>query len=125
MAAINNIVMSATKSTSNDSVWKITVDYDAVFSDHERDTFQFRDGFRVLEEDPGGVLQEVSGVVGVSIFNPASLVVHRTMTATVSTEKLATESGPEELLVEVRLRNLDLNLLQTKNSKLLSFHPDL
>jgi hypothetical protein len=123
MASIDNIVLAATKSTASGNNWKITVNYDAKFGTFEHENFKFRDGFVVKEKDDGDTVEILTGVVGVDEFDPSGPVVHRTMTAMVNAVKLDTEDDAEDIFVQVRLRNLDLNILQTKNSKILLLNP--
>jgi hypothetical protein len=122
MATIKNIKLSATKTSGAGDTWRLTVTYDAVFSKFEVENFNFRDGFVVWEDDIFSD-DQLTGVVGISVFNPTTTTVKRTMTATISGDTLDTELGQEELYVVVRLRNLDLNILQTKKSANLSLSP--
>jgi hypothetical protein len=122
MASITNIVFSATKSTTSGDNWKLTVTYDAVFSAFELANFTFRDGFEVWEDDPIND-DKLTGVVAVSTFNPSVSPTRRTLTTTISGDTLDTELGQEELYTIVRLRNLDLNVLQTKKSNILQLKP--
>lgn len=127
MAAIRNIRLSAKKETGTGNRWQITVNYDAHFSQHEVDTYEFRDGFVLKEDDSGswfgGSDDRLTGVVAVSRFNPNARVVPRTLTHTISGDTLDTELGEEELYVVVRLRNLDLNWLYTERSSKLYLSP--
>jgi hypothetical protein len=122
MASITNIVLSATKTTGAGDTWRLTATYDAVFSKFELDAFTYRDGFVVWEDDPFDN-DKLTGVVGVSVFNPTTSPTKRTITTTISGDTLDTELGEEEIFVIVRLRNLDLNILQTKKSNTLHLKP--
>ena len=58
--------------------------------------------------------------LSLSVFNPSTSVVRRSMSAPVDIDTLDVEAGAEEFLVEVRLRKLDeTNKLVTQNSSLL------
>jgi hypothetical protein len=122
MAFITNIALSATKVTGAGDSWRLTVTYDAVFSKFEIDNFTFRDGFVVWEEDPVDD-DKLTGVVGVSVFNPSASPTRRTLTTTISGDTLDTELGQEEIYTVVRLRNLDLNILWQKKSSVLTLSP--
>jgi hypothetical protein len=123
MASINNIKLAAKKVTGAGDRWEITVSYDAVFSKFEVEHFTFRDGFVLKEEDSLSGDDTLTGVVGVSVFNPPSSPVKRVMKAVIDGDTLDTELGQEELYAVVRLRNLDLNVLHTKKSPILHLSP--
>ena len=110
MATITNARLTLTKGAGPN--WTATVRYTARFSQFEVNNFNFRDGFVLWEDDPFEN-DQITGVVGVSVFNPAALSVNRTMTAVVSGDDLDTEIGQEEIFAKVRLRNLELNVLYT------------
>jgi hypothetical protein len=124
MADITNITLSATKVTGGGNNWDITVKYNARFSQFEFQTgnFDFRDGFVLWEDDPFSD-DQLTGVVAVSVFNPNTAVVARTMTHRINGDTLDTELGQEELYAIVRLRNLGLNLLYTAKSPILKLSP--
>ena len=124
MASISNIKLSATKQTGGGNNWKLTVTYDAIFSPFEIANFTYRDGFEVWEQDDWPNPDDhLTGVVGVSSFNPTASPTRRTMTHIISGSTLDTEWFGEELYVIVRLRNLDLNLLVTRTSSNLHLNP--
>lgn len=112
MASITKTKISAQKSSDSGNVWDITVEYDAIFSSWELNeaNFSFRDGF-VLWEDDDFSDDLLTGVVGVSVFNPTTSPTHRKMSVRIDGGTLDTELGEEELYAQVRLRNLQLNLL--------------
>ncbi|MDX6683412.1 MAG: hypothetical protein QOG94_3451 [Solirubrobacteraceae bacterium] len=125
MATIINPKISAQKSSASGNSWEITVEYDATFSAYELNqaNFTYRDGF-VLMEDDDFFDDQLTGVVGVSVFNPTKSPTHRTMRARIDGETLDTELGQEELFAVVRLRNLDLNFLhQTVASPVMTLSP--
>src|SRR3954454_18596162 len=98
MANITNTKISAKKSSSSGNVWEITVEYDATFSGYELNNadFSFRDGFVLWEEDL--VLNDqLTGIVGVSVFNPSKSPTHRKMIARIDANTLNNELFKEEL----------------------------
>jgi hypothetical protein len=124
MASISNIKLSAAKATGAGNTWDLTVTYDANFSPFEVANFNFRDGFVVWEEDDWpNPDDQLTGVVGVTQFNPTATPTRRTMRHRISGSTLDTEWFGEEIYVVVRLRNLDLNLLYTKKSGVLHLNP--
>lgn len=124
MASITNIKLSATKDTSQPKNWTITVEYDAIFTPFELANFNFRDGFVIWEADDWpNPDDQLTGVVGVSAFNPSASPMHRKMTHVINASTLDTEWFGEELYVVVRLRNVDLNILYTKKSRILHLNP--
>jgi hypothetical protein len=122
MASISNPTISAKKSSGQGDNWDVTVEYDAVFSGFELANFTYRDGFVLWEDDPWDN-DQLTGVVAVSVFNPSASPTHRKMTFRISGDTLDTELGQEELFAVVRLRNLDLNILQTKKTGILHLSP--
>src|SRR5262245_24914863 len=72
--------------------WKLTVQYDAKFSDDElRQSGKFRDGFVVWEEDDTSGDDQITGVVAISVFDPKKNIEHRVLEHTVSADALDTE----------------------------------
>jgi len=125
MASISNIKLSATKTTGTGNKWKLTVTYDANFSKFEVTNFKFRDGFVVWEKDkPPDPDDQLTGVEGVSQFNPTATLTKRTMTHTIDGFTLDTEGFKgEELYVVVWLRNIDVNVLFKQRSPVLHLNP--
>ena len=112
MANITNTKISAKKSSGSGNIWEITVEYDATFTSYELNNadFSFRDGFVLWEDDPVWN-DQLTGVVGVSVFNPSKSPTHRRMSARIDANTLNTEAFREELFARVRLRNMELNWL--------------
>lgn len=108
MATITNAKLTLTKGAGPN--WTARVTYTAKFSQFEVNNFNFRDGFVLWEDDPFND-DQITGVVGVSVFNPNTMSVTRTLSAVVNQDDLDTEIGQEEIYAKVRLRNLELNIL--------------
>lgn len=127
MAKIKNVKLSAAKATGQGNMWVLTVTYDAEFSSYEVANFNFRDGFVVWERDPAPNPDDrLTGLVGISEFNPTVTPTKRTMKHTISGATLNTEQGVhdvEELYVEVAITNLDLDISTTQKSITLHLNP--
>ena len=123
MASISNVKLSATKDAPSNS-WRVAVSYKAYFSAFELANFNYRDGFVLWESDWPDPDDKITGVVGVSQFNPTVSPTTRTMTYTLrpsDVDKIDEFLG-EELYAVIRLRNIDLNLLVEKKSPTLNIN---
>jgi hypothetical protein len=121
VAYIKNANLNAEK--LNGGTWRIHVRYDAVFSRYELDHFKFRDGFVLWEQDTLSDNDQLSGVVNIEYFNPSTSPMHREKLVDIDEDSLDTEWGEEELYAQIRLRNLDLNILYTKYTPVFSVSP--
>jgi hypothetical protein len=106
MAAISNIRLSAEK--LNKKRWKLTVNYDANFSEFEVANFSFYDGFEIWEDDPSSD-DQITLLVSQSQFKPSSTLVQRELVHEISSRELNTEIGAEEIYVKVKLWTEDIN----------------
>ena len=123
MASILNPKISATVVSDSPDTWDIVVQYDAVFSAFELANFDFRDGFILWEHDGLGQDDQLTGVAAVAVFNPSVSPTHRTMKLKISGNSLDTELGKETIFATIRLRNLPLNQLYTKNTGTIVISP--
>ena len=103
--------------------YELTVTYTAKFSPFEVQNFKFREGFVLWDEDGLTDDDMLTGVVGVSVFDPSQQTVTRTMKHRISGDTLDTDLGAEELYAIVRLRNLGINCLVKKRSTILPLSP--
>ena len=108
MASVNNVNFSTTKQTGS-SLWKVTVKYNAKFTDFEKNSgMTFKERVRLWEDDPfdNDLLKTVWG----GVFDPAANTVARTITFNIGEGKLDTEWGEEELFVKVNIFNVSLGI---------------
>lgn len=123
MATITNVgPLSAQQLPGNN--WKLTVTYEANFSEQEvKEQYDFRDSFAIREDD-SVYDDKLPGPHGVGTFKPSAKTVKRTLTTEVKGDVLNTEAGAEEIYVVIYLENLDLNVkFPTKNSNTISISP--
>jgi hypothetical protein len=123
MATITNVGrLSAQQLPGNN--WKLSVDYDANFSEQEiQQQFQYRDSFVVWEDDTSDD-DKITNHRSVGTFKPSAKTVKRTLTTQVPGDMLDTELGAEEIYVVIHLENLDLNVkFPTKSSAAISISP--
>ena len=108
MASVSNVNFSVTKQTGS-SLWKVTVKYNANFTNFEKTSgMQFKERVRLWEDDPfdDDLLKTVWG----GLFDPATNTVARTITFTIGEGKLDTEWGEEELYARVNIWNSSLGI---------------
>lgn len=123
MATITNVGnLSAQQLPGNN--WKLTVTYDASFSDREvRDRYQYRDSFVVWEED-SSIPDRITGRRSVGTFTPSARTVRRTLTTQVTGDMLDTELGAEEIYVFIHLENQDIGVeFEPKRSATINIAP--
>ncbi len=104
--------------------WKLSVTYEANFSDQEvQQQYNFRDSFAIREDDEFND-DKLPGPHGVGTFKPSAKTVKRTLTTEVKGDLLNTEAGAEEIYVVIYLENVDLNVkFPTQKSKTISISP--
>jgi len=123
MATITKIGRLSVQQLSSNN-WKLSVTYEANFSDQEiQQQYNFRDSF-VVREDDNFNDDKLTGPQSVGTFKPSAKTVKRTLTTEVKGDVLNTEPGAEEIYVDIHLENLDLNVqFPTKSSNSISISP--
>ena len=123
MATITKIGKLSVQQLSSNN-WKLSVTYEANFSEQEvQQQFQYRDSFVVWEDDTSDD-DQITVHRSVGTFKPSAKTVKRTLTTEIKGDTLNTEPGAEEIYVDIHLENLDLNVkFPTKSSNSISISP--
>ena len=123
MATITKVGSISVQQLSSNN-WKLTVTYEANFSNQEvQQQYNFRDSFAIREDD-SVYDDKLPGPHGVRTFKPSAKTVKRTLTTEVKGDLLNTEAGAEEIYVVIYLENVDLNVkFPTQKSNTISICP--
>jgi hypothetical protein len=117
MAAITN-VQQPTAQKLDVAIWRLSVTYTATFSAFEVANYHFQDDMQLWEADPAKG-QQLTDWRNDTYFNPASESVVRTKTIVVREAALATEEGPQEIYIKIRIYNFNLNEFIERDSPIL------